>query len=55
VLVPASEAADYARTGLPVETTPEEIAGISAVRNWTLRRFTEDAVIMLDDDISVCV
>ena len=55
LLVPAGEAADYAHTGLAVETIPDEVAGISAVRNWTLRRFGEDALIMLDDDISACV
>lgn len=55
LLVPAGEAADYAHTGLTVETIPDEVAGISAVRNWTLRRFPEDALVMLDDDISACV
>jgi len=55
LLVPAGEAADYAHTGLAIETIPDAIGGISAVRNWTLRRFTEDAVVMLDDDITACV
>jgi len=55
LLVPASEADHYAHTGLEIQTIPDEVAGISAVRNWVLRHFTEDAVVMLDDDISACV
>ena len=53
--MPASEANDYARTGLEIETIPDEVAGISAVRNWILSRFPEQAIIMLDDDITACV
>jgi glycosyltransferase involved in cell wall biosynthesis len=53
--VPASEAEHYRHTGLSIETIPDEIAGISAVRNWVLRHFSEDAIVMLDDDISACV
>jgi hypothetical protein len=53
--VPESEAESYRHTGLGIETIPDGIAGISAVRNWVLRRFTEDAIVMLDDDISACV
>jgi len=33
----------------------DSIAGISALRNWVLKRFSEDAVVMLDDDISACM
>jgi hypothetical protein len=55
LLVPASEAEHYAHTGLEIETIPDAVAGISAVRNWVLRHFKEDAIIMLDDDISACV
>ncbi len=55
LLVPASEAAHYTHTGLEIETIPDEIAGISAVRNWVLKHFTEDAIVILDDDISACV
>ena len=55
LLVPESEAESYRHTGLSIETIPDAIAGISAVRNWVLRRFTEDCVVMLDDDISACV
>ena len=31
------------------------MTGVSAVRNWILRHFTEDAIVMLDDDITACV
>ena len=55
LLVPASEAEHYRHTGLEIETIPDEIAGISAVRNWVLRHFKDDAIVMLDDDISACV
>jgi hypothetical protein len=48
LLVPASEAEHYAHTGLEIVTIPDEIAGISAVRNWVLRYFKEDAIVMLD-------
>jgi hypothetical protein len=55
LLVPESEAESYRHTGLSIETIPDAVAGISALRNWVLRRFTEDCVVMLDDDISACV
>jgi len=56
LVVPESEKADYADIPLP-ETVliPDEITGVSAVRNWILDRFKEDAVVMLDDDITACV
>jgi hypothetical protein len=55
LLVPESEAEHYRHTGLEIETIPDAMAGISAVRNWVLKHFTEDAIVMLDDDISACV
>jgi hypothetical protein len=39
LLVPVSEAEHYRHTGLEIETIPDEIAGISAVRNWVLKHF----------------
>ena len=42
LLVPESEAEHYRHTGLEIETIPDAIAGISAVRNWVLKHFTED-------------
>ena len=31
------------------------MSGVSAVRNWIVQRFTEEAIVMLDDDITACV
>lgn len=36
-------------------TIPDGVSGVSAVRNWIIGRFDEDAIVMLDDDISACV
>jgi hypothetical protein len=56
LLVPESERADYAAVPLPETVTiPDEITGVSAVRNWILGHFKEDAVVMLDDDITACI
>lgn len=56
LVVPESEKADYAAIPLPETVTiPDEITGVSAVRNWIVSRFEEDAVVMFDDDISACV
>ena len=53
--MPESEVEQYRHTALEIRTIPDEVAGISAVRNWVLRHFDEDAIVMLDDDISACV
>ena len=56
LLVPESELNDYAHIPLAEKlTVPDSIQGISSLRNEVLRRFKEDAIIMLDDDISACV
>jgi hypothetical protein len=55
LLVPESQLEQYAHIALEKATVPDAVAGISSLRNWVLKRFTEDAVIMLDDDISACV
>jgi hypothetical protein len=55
LLVPESQLEQYAHIPLEKATVPDAVAGISSLRNWVLKRFTEDAVIMLDDDISACV
>ena len=55
LLVPESELTDYAHVALEKVTIPDDVTGVSAVRNWILRRFTEDAIVMLDDDITACV
>ena len=56
LVVPESETADYAAIPLPERTTiPDSVTGVSAVRNWILPHFQEDAVVMLDDDITACI
>jgi len=56
LLVPESELTDYANIPLAEKlTVPDAIQGISSLRNEVLRKFKEDAIIMLDDDISACV
>jgi hypothetical protein len=55
LVVPESELSDYARLPLEKVTIPDAVSGVSAVRNWIVRHFTEDALVMLDDDITACV
>ena len=55
LVVPESELADYASVPLEKVTLPDAVSGVSAVRNWILRYFKEDALVMLDDDITACV
>lgn len=56
LVVPESELPDYAHIPLVKKVTvPDSIMGISSLRNEVLRKFHEDAIIMLDDDISACV
>ncbi len=54
-MVPESELADYAHIPLDKVTIPDAVSGVSAVRNWILRHFTDDAIVMLDDDLTACV
>lgn len=35
----------------PLIEIPSEVKGLGAVRNWVLKRFDEETVIMVDDDI----
>ena len=56
LLVPESELAEYVHIPLAEKVTvPDTIMGISLLRNWIIKRFNEDSIIMLDDDISACV
>lgn len=53
VLVPESQADDYrAKVKNPVITTPDDVIGLGALRNWVLDNFKEHTVIMCDDDIN---
>lgn len=54
VLVPESEKALYeARIKNPILTTPDDVKGLGKLRNWCIRNFKENTVIMIDDDITV--
>ena len=57
LVAPESQLADYHASGgaaalQEVVTIPDEIRGISKVRNWILRRFDETAIVIGDDDIN---
>jgi len=55
LVVPESEAADYAaiRSNAPRSRMPSRAC--LPVRNWILSHFQADAIVMLDDDITACV
>ncbi|MEQ1862240.1 MAG: hypothetical protein ABMA13_20170 [Chthoniobacteraceae bacterium] len=62
IVVPEREFIDYvmlAVDNVPIsprlETIPDSVTGISAVRNWIVAHFPEDAIVMIDDDIKACV
>ncbi|MEQ1862785.1 MAG: hypothetical protein ABMA13_22925, partial [Chthoniobacteraceae bacterium] len=58
LVVPESEGDAYAMAVpiLPeIVTIPDSVTGISAVRNWIVAHFPEDAIVMIDDDIKACV
>ena len=55
LLVPESELAQYHHIPLAKQTVPDDVMGISSLRNWIIKQFKEDAIIMLDDDITACV
>jgi hypothetical protein len=54
---PESEVALYsaAHPKLTIVPVPDEICGLSKLRNWVLKKFDDECVIMLDDDIIACV
>jgi hypothetical protein len=54
-VVPESQRADYTHIPLETVTVPDELTGISILRNWIIRRFAEDVVVMVDDDLSACM
>lgn len=55
LVVPESEVNDYEKCGLPIAPCPDNIKGLSLLRNWCLKNFNEHIVVMIDDDISSCV
>lgn len=53
LLVPESEKELYeAKYKNPVLTIPDAMIGLGAVRNWVLDNFTEETIIMIDDDVT---
>lgn len=61
LVVPESQVPEYAAAGVVdalggrVVAIPDDVRGISRVRNWILRRFDETAIVMADDDIKSCI
>ena len=55
LVVPQSEEQAYAPFALETVTVPDELSGVSALRNWIIDRFEDDVVVMLDDDLSACM
>lgn len=54
ILVPTSEKELYQeKCNNPIITIPDEIHGLGQVRNWCLKNFEEETVIMIDDDVNV--
>lgn len=55
VLVPESEREAYEKQiENPILCIPDEYKGLGQVRNWVLDNFSEETVIMIDDDIVKC-
>ena len=55
LVVPQSEEQAYAPFALETVTVPDELSGVSALRNWIIDRFEDNVVVMLDDDLSACM
>lgn len=55
LVVPESEIATYAHAGLETVGIPDEISGVSAVRNWIIAHFADECLVMMDDDISAAM
>ena len=54
LVVPENEVEAYRPLGLEIVPIPPDRIGVSAVRNWIVRRFEEEAVVMYDDDVTAC-
>jgi hypothetical protein len=52
LVVPQNEIEAYRPLGLNIVPIPPERVGISAVRNWIVRQFPEEVVVMYDDDVT---
>src|SRR5439155_11852243 len=54
LVVPENEVEAYPPLGLDIVPTPPDRIGVNAVRNWIVRRFEGEAVVMYDDDVTAC-
>ena len=54
LVVPENEVEAYHHFGLQIVPIPPNRIGVSAVRNWIVRRFEDTAVVMYDDDVTAC-
>ena len=51
IVCPESEQKDYEKYGLKVEPCPDNIIGLSLLRNYCIKKYKEKVVVMIDDDI----
>src|SRR5262245_47419491 len=54
LVVPENEVESYRHLSLETVAIPPDRVGVSAVRNWIVRRFEEECVVMYDDDVNGC-
>lgn len=55
IVVPESEKSAYeAICTNPLIFIPDEVKGLGNVRNWCLKRFNSETLIMMDDDLKCC-
>jgi len=53
-VVPSSQESDYRKTlgsEAEIKVIPDNIMGLGAVRNWVLDNYSDEVIVMLDDDI----
>jgi hypothetical protein len=48
---PESEVSEYEKTGLEIVPHPDAVRGLGKLRTWILKRFTEEILVMVDDDV----
>jgi len=48
---PESEVSEYEKTGLEIAPHPDAVRGLGKLRTWILKRFTEEILVMVDDDV----
>ena len=54
LVCPVSEVKDYEHTGLEIVPCDDSVIGLSLLRNWCIKNFKEQVIVMIDDDISRC-